>query len=133
MIRSVIASFVLVATIVVGGLTPQPVAAVGIDPLSEICSQGGNANSAVCQDRRAEPDTGLYDFIETVVNTILLILGSVAVIMLVVGGFRFVISGGDQAAVNRARDTIIYAIIGLIVAMVAYSIVGFVLDSLKGV
>lgn len=67
-----------------------------------------------------------------VVNIALFIIGALAVLMLIFGGIRYTISGGDTAAVTAAKNTILYAIIGIIVAILAYAIVNFVLDSLIG-
>ena len=69
--------------------------------------------------------------IETVINTFLYIIGALAVIMIIFGGFKYVTSSGDAPAVASAKNTILYAVIGVIVAILAYSIVGFVLDSLE--
>lgn len=66
----------------------------------------------------------------TIVNILLYIIGAVAVIMLIIGGIRYVTSGGNAASVTAAKNTILYAIIGIIVALLAYAIVNFVLTSL---
>ena len=57
---------------------------------------------------------------------ILFIIGAVAVIMIVVGGVRYTVSNGDSNAVQGAKNTIMYAIVGLVVAIVAYALVNFV-------
>ena len=64
-----------------------------------------------------------------VVNVMLFVVGAVAVIMLIVGGIRYVVSNGDQGAVTAAKNTILYAIIGIIVAILAYAIVNFFVSS----
>lgn len=65
------------------------------------------------------------------VNTILLfIVGAIAVLMVIIGGLRYVTSSGDQASITSAKNTIIYAIVGLIVAFAAYGIVNFILDNI---
>ena len=68
------------------------------------------------------------DIIGTVVNVLLFLLGAVCVIMIIVGGFRYVTSNGDQSAVKAAKDTILYAVVGLIVAIAAYAIASFVVS-----
>lgn len=65
--------------------------------------------------------------IKRVVNILLFIIGAIAVIMLIIGGIRYTISGGDQNSVTAAKNTILYAIVGIIVAIFAYAIVNFVL------
>lgn len=72
-------------------------------------------------------DGGIF---QTVTNILLFIVGAIAVIMLIIGGIRYVVSGGDQAAVTAAKNTILYAIVGIIVAILAYAAVDFVTSNL---
>ena len=72
-------------------------------------------------------ETGAF---RQITNTILYIVGIVAVIMLIIGGIRYVISGGDSKKVTDAKNTVLYAIIGLVIAVFAYAIVNFVITSL---
>ena len=62
-------------------------------------------------------------------NTLLYAIGIVAVVMLVYGGFRYIISGGDSKKVTDAKNTILYAIIGLIIALLSYAIINFVINA----
>jgi len=64
-----------------------------------------------------------------ITNTLLRAIGLIAVVMLVFGGFKYIISGGDSAKVASAKNTIIYAIIGLIIVILAYAIVNFVVNT----
>ena len=75
-------------------------------------------------------DNGVFS---RLTNTILLIVGLISVIMLVYGGLRYILSGGDSKKVTDAKNTILYAIIGLIISLLAYAIVHFVLNSVVGV
>ena len=50
--------------------------------------------------------------------------------MIIVGGLRYVVSGGNTASVTAAKNTILYAIVGIVVALLAYAIINFVLGSL---
>ena len=75
-------------------------------------------------------DNGVFS---RITNTVLLIVGLISVIMLVYGGLRYILSGGDSKKVTDAKNTILYAIIGLIISMLAYAIVHFVLNSVIGV
>jgi len=65
-----------------------------------------------------------------ITDILLFLVGAVAVIMLIVGGIRYIVSGGDQSQVTAAKNTILYAIIGIIVALLAYALVQFVLSAL---
>lgn len=62
----------------------------------------------------------------TVLNLVFSITASIAVLMVVIGGFRYITARGDPNAMAQARQTIIYAVVGLVVTMAAYSIVTFV-------
>jgi hypothetical protein len=70
----------------------------------------------------------LGTLIKTVVNVLLYILGAVAVIMIVIGGIKYTTSNGDASSVTSAKNTIMYAVVGLIVALMAYAIVNFVIQ-----
>lgn len=69
--------------------------------------------------------------IKTIVNIILFLIGAIAVIVIIVAGFRFVVAGGDSNTISQAKNTIIYALVGLIVAFAAFAIVNFVAGQLK--
>ena len=87
---------------------------------------------AASEIRKGQQATGASsgkDFastVRTVVNMLLFIIGLVAVIVIVYSGIKFVVSSGDSNAVKSARDTMLYAVIGLVVAIMAYAIVGWV-------
>ena len=72
----------------------------------------------------------LSGFIQNIINILLFLIGAIAVIMIIVGGIRYVVSGGDQGAITGAKNTILYAVIGLVIAILAYAIVNFVLGAL---
>lgn len=73
---------------------------------------------------------GQQGIFTSISNTILYIVGIVSVIMLIFGGLRYIISGGDSKKVTDAKNTILYAIIGLIISILSYAIVNFVLNSI---
>lgn len=65
-----------------------------------------------------------------ITNTVLYAVGIISVIMLIVGGLRYVVSGGDSKKVTDAKNTIMYALIGLIIAILSYAIVNFVINAI---
>ena len=67
----------------------------------------------------------------TVVNVMLFIIGAICVIMLIWGGIRYTTSAGNSAAVTSAKNTIMYAIIGLVIAFLAFAVVNWVLGSIS--
>lgn len=66
-------------------------------------------------------------------NLALYIVGAIAVIMLIWGGLRYITSGGDSKKITDAKNTILYAIIGLIIAFLSFAIINFVLNAIQGV
>lgn len=72
-------------------------------------------------------DDGLNTLIAKIINIVSIIVAIIAVIMIIVGGFKYIASGGDSGKVTGAKNTILYAIIGLIVVALAQFIVKFVL------
>ncbi len=95
----------------------------------------GSVQSGVDAARGSDvPSTLLGDggALTTIVNAMLFIIGFLSVIMLIFGGLRYIISGGNAAAVTTAKNTILYAIVGLVIAIFAYAVVNFVIGSLTG-
>lgn len=77
-----------------------------------------------------DPDAGNTDLmstINTVINVVLGIVALIAVIMIIIGGISFITSQGDSAKVTKAKNTVLYGVIGLVVALLAFAIVNFVL------
>jgi hypothetical protein len=66
----------------------------------------------------------------TIVNILLFIIGAICVIMLIWGGIRYTTSGGASASVTAAKNTILYAIIGLVIAFLAFALVNWVLAAI---
>ncbi len=77
------------------------------------------------QPREIFADGGIFT---TAVDLMLLVVGAVAVIMIIFGGFRYIISGGNATSVTAAKNTILYAVVGVIVALLSYAIIDFVVD-----
>lgn len=72
-------------------------------------------------------DAGSFStFITNIINVLLFLIGVISVIFIILGGIRFVTSQGDSSQVSSARNTILYAVIGLVVAMMAFAIVNWV-------
>ena len=93
-------------------------------------SQGlqDGADSAQGKDQQADlfGDQGIF---KTITNVLLFVIGAVSVIMLIIGGIRYVVSGGDSSAVTGAKNTNLYAVVGIVVAILAYALVNFVIGS----
>lgn len=72
----------------------------------------------------------LTDLIKNVINIVLGVVGILAVVMMIMGGISFITSQGDAGKVTKARNTILYGVVGLIVALLAFAIVNFVLSNI---
>ncbi len=74
----------------------------------------------------------LTEFIKSIVNILLYLVGVIAVIMIIIGGIKYVTSNGDSSAVTSAKNTIMYAIIGVVVAILAFAIVNWIITAIGG-
>jgi len=68
--------------------------------------------------------------ITAITNVLLFIIGALSVIMLIIGGLRYVISGGNSTAVTAAKNTILYAIVGLVIAFLAFAAINFIINTI---
>jgi predicted permease len=89
----------------------------------------GTQNNANCGTTNGSGEDTLQSIAKKIVNIFSLIVGVAAVIMIIVGGFRYITSGGDSTRVGGAKNTLIYAIVGLIIVALAQAIVHFVLNN----
>lgn len=76
-------------------------------------------------------NTNVTTVIKTIINTLLFLVGAVAVVMIIIAGLRMVSSNGDASIIKTAKETILYAVIGLVVAILAWAIVEFIVTSIK--
>jgi len=104
------------------GLLFAPSQALAFDVWDDACT-GVNADTALCKDRA---DDKLPEIIKTIVDVLLYILGIVSVFVIIIAGISYTVSGGDQNQVTKAKNTLMYAVVGLVVALLAYAIVNFV-------
>lgn len=86
-------------------------------------ADGDAPNGGICSsaDGRSVPGT-----LQQVTDVLIFIIGAVAVIMVIVGGIRYTTSSGDQSALQGAKNTIMYSLIGVVVAIMAYALVRFI-------
>lgn len=84
--------------------------------------------SKKCKSQLSGGTGRINDIITQAINIFSIIVGIVAVIMIIVGGFKYITSGGDSGNISSAKNTIIYAVIGLVIVALAQFLVQFVLD-----
>jgi hypothetical protein len=89
---------------------------------------GGSWSGSTCSG--VEETSDLNSMIGTIINVIIWAVGLIAVFMIVFGGIQYSTSAGDSGKVKKAKDTIMYGIIGLVISLLAYAIVNFVLTNL---
>lgn len=68
--------------------------------------------------------------LEAVFSFLFVIIGIISVIMIIIGGYWYILSGGDPQKVKKAKDTILYAVIGVALSLSAWAIIGFVIGSI---
>ena len=102
--------------------------AVGTCDVTGGIQSGANCAAPTNASSNLFAEGGIFN---TIANVLIFLVGAIAVIYLIIGGLRYVTSGGDAKAVGAAKDTILYAIIGIVVAVIAYALVTFVITSLS--
>jgi hypothetical protein len=130
-IKQLLSAAILLPAMVLGiALFAQPV------PAHAAFDKGlqDGANSAQGKDQQGDAASlfgngGQGGIFRTITNVMLFLIGAISVIMLIIGGIRYVVSGGDSTAVANAKNTILYAIVGVVVAILAYAVVNFVIGS----
>ncbi|MBR5419193.1 hypothetical protein IK110_03020 [Candidatus Saccharibacteria bacterium] len=91
------------------------------------CAQAGTI--AADLNTTCEGDD-LNNIVTIIINTVIFVIGMVAVVMIILGGISYATSQGDAGKVKKGKDTILYGIIGLVIAILAFAIVNFVLGAL---
>lgn len=97
-------------------------------PKQAVCDGIALTGGTSCDDTPAAGEPSVGSVIKTAIKILSIIVGIAAVIMIIVGGFLYVTSGGDSGKTATAKNTILFAIIGLVIAALAQIIVNFVLD-----
>lgn len=109
-----------------------PAPALAKDLFNDTCQNAQASNeSAVCNSKTSsDPLTGSNGALAKITNIIAIIAGALAVILIIYGALKYVTSGGDSGNVKSAKDTIFYALIGIVVIVVSRTLIVFVLSKL---
>ena len=125
-------AFAFIALSVVGVLgNVTSVNAAGAVPKDEVCKGARDAVTGACDDT-TDPDV-VFGWVGEITGWILWAVGAVCVIFIIWGGIRYATSGGDAEKVKKAKNTLLYALIGLAVALLAGVIVSLVTNSIGDV
>ena len=95
---------------------------------SSECAQGGLSDLAT----KTNSEQDLTKMIGIILNTVYVVIGIVTVVMIIIGGVNYATSQGDSTKVKKAKDTILYGIIGLVIVLLAFAITNFVLSGITG-
>jgi hypothetical protein len=106
----------------------QPAYAANV--FSGACGTGSGSSAVCAKQSTSNPLTGSKGLIQKVTRIIAIIAGLAAVIVILVGGIMYITSGGDAGKVSSAKNTIIYAVVGLVIIVMAQAIIGFVISKL---
>lgn len=126
-IKITLAGLLMVPVLALGAVVTLPSTAFAA------CEGLTGIELGACQARgEGQPGNlfGANSIFSTITNTALFVIGAISVIMLIYGGIRYTISAGDAKQIEAAKNTIMYAIIGIVVALLAFAIVNFVLTTL---
>lgn len=123
--RTVMALALLAGVAALAVVAVQPVQAIEV---WGACS--GNTTNAVCNAGGADTLFGTNSIWTRIINTILFVAGAIAVLMVIIGGIKYIVSAGDQSGVTSAKNTILYALVGLGIVVVSYAIVNFVIQAI---
>ena len=104
-------------------LTVQPALAITANQKA-VCDSIGSTD---CGTTNTNGGTDVNGLIRTAINLFSGVVGVVAVIMIVSAGFKYITSGGDSAKLTSAKNTLVYALIGIVIVVLSQSIVRFVL------
>lgn len=106
---------------------------------SAATTQGGTAVESAQRyttgndtDQKNGQQTNLMETLQIIINVALGIIGFIAVAMIIVGGVQYTTSAGDAARVTKAKNTILYGVVGLVIALLAFAIVNFILANIFG-
>ena len=118
------------ATLAISLLMFPLVANADYSVLNGACGQAGASSASACsaQNTKSNPLVGATGTIHNVTLLIARVTGAVAVIMVIYAGFQMVIGGGDPSKIQTARQTLIYALVGICVILVGQTIIIFVID-----
>lgn len=103
-----------------------PATAFAADIDGNLCA-GANLEVGNDNCQQGNPENTVNSILTTVINIFSLVVGVVSVIMIIIGGLKYITSGGDSGNVSGAKNTILYAIVGLVIVALAQVIVRFVL------
>lgn len=128
--KIIMIALLLLPVVAVAGATSASAAESTANIDKSLCkgAQLDVTSTTDCDINEDEPGQKVNNLIAVIINVFSVVVGVVAVIMIIVGGFRYITSGGDSGNVTGAKNTILYAVIGLIIVALAQFVVKFVIS-----
>ena len=115
---SIIAAFTMMFSF---ALAAAPAFAAPVDVFPDAACNG---NTNVCGNKGST--NPIFKIIKNVINVLLFASGIIAIIMIIIGGINYTLSSGDNAKVASAKNTVLYAVVGLVVASLSFVVVNFI-------
>ena len=132
MIKKLFFSLALIASLAVGAIATIPTPAYADNDLNGVACD----NPKLDEDQRAalgcDQNQTAPSVATTIINSIISILAVVSVIMIVFAGQRYMVAMGDPGKISQAKNMILYGVIGLVIALLAFAIVNFILNGFAG-
>lgn len=125
-------AILLTAVGIVASLSIFAASVTGAPVFAAACSGPSCVTTGVNSVGNTGAGTDLSAILKKIVGVLSFVIGAVSVIMIVVGGIKYVTSNGDASTIKSAKDTILYAVVGVVVAVAAYAIVNFVVTQFVG-
>lgn len=107
------------------GLATLSIVSLSNNVSAQVSDGIGAATTSEMEGRKIDGDSGL---VKSVVNILLWVIGILSIIMIIFSGIRYVTSSGDASKTKAAQNTLIYSVVGLIVAIMAWAIVDLVVN-----
>jgi Type IV secretion system pilin len=109
-----------------------PLQATAFDPFGGHICDAAQSQSAVCQSKTTQdPITGSDGALAHITNIVAILAGMAGVIVVIVGALRYITSGGNPENVEKAKNTVIGALIGIAVVVLARFLIDFVLGNIN--
>lgn len=126
----------VLSTVMMLGVVLMPAMTLAYDPFQAVCNMKTDGQgSSLCTEHSQtnssqNPLTGPNGLLRGIATIVAFVAGLAAVVIIIIGGLKFVTSGGDAAKAKSAKDTIVSALIGLVIIALAGTIISFVLGRL---
>lgn len=124
--------FLVALALIIGLVAPLP-AYAATDPYGQLTCSNGSTDSTICQTKGkggADPITGANGILTKVTNVVAFVAGAAAVLFIVFAGIKYITAQGDSSQISSAKQSIIYAAVGLVAIVLARQLITFVLSKI---